>query len=148
MRAESSGHEEARRLPLPHLAAALLLITCAAGCGLKVLNRGDGGNENKPVVMGGKPCRYRDYPGTVTVKEVLAPAQQGDDELVTVEFDADSAAAAPKPVQHFSKRVSLAREQAEKMGLVAGKKYHVAASYIESGTCAPGPDLPQPEGWD
>lgn len=121
---------------LPPLKDAL-----ADGSRVGVGNTNGGGSVNQQVT--GSPCQYHEYPGTLTVGEVHTPP--GGGEVVTVKFDADSAEAAPQPAQHFSRDVTLSREQAERAGVAAGKKYRASASYITQGTCNPGPYLARPD---
>lgn len=132
----------------PFLAAVLLLPGCADGKRVNVVNTNDDGKAGiaaKNQQVTGGPCQYRDYPGAVNVKEVRASA--GGDEMVTVEFDADASGAAPQPARHFSRDMTLSREQAARMGVAAGKKYRASASYITQGTCDPGPYLARPDEW-
>ena len=115
-----------------------LLASHTAGCGVKVATNDDSQTNDRQVV--GR-CHYDDYPGTVTIKEVRAPAQVGGEEVVTVEFDPDGGESAPSPVQHFRREMSLPREKAEKRGLAVGQKFRATASYSAEGPCQPGPYL-------
>jgi hypothetical protein len=106
--------------------------------------------------VGGR-CSYKDYPGTVTVKEIVDPfsgkevSSSGDKngERLFIKFDfiADTGGNVPTKVQRISDSVQITREEKERSGVAVGKTYRTFASYIETGTCSPGPDVERFEKW-
>lgn len=131
------------------LLAGVSLLACHTfGSRVKVVNTNGGDSSNgrttgNQQVTGG-PCQYKQYPGTVTVREVHA--SPAGDEVVTVEFEPD-AGARWILTQRLIKEYQFPREKAEQKGFAVGKKFRAEARFIEHGTCSPGPYLAEPEEW-
>ncbi len=121
----------------------------ASGCSKSSI--ANNSSVNNEEVTGGN-CQYKDYEGVVTIKEIQRPsnanaAPGNSQEKLSVSYSFKAEGYAPESVRLISGKMELTQEEIDRKSIKTGKQFRTKASYIERGTCNPGPYLDDFEKW-
>lgn len=123
-----------------YLGLTILMIGIAAG----------GVSTGCPV---GGGCQYKDHQGLVTIQDIQRQSSEKSrsepaDEQLFVFYTFKAGAEAPEPVSEFSESRLFTRREVEQRGIKTGRQFRAKASYLDRGSCNPGPYLVKPEEWE
>ena len=103
-----------------------------------------GCNSNQEMAAG--DCSYKDYNGIVTIKSIETDPKSSDNLGVNYMFEAEDSNTISQ-VKRIPGTITLPKQIIEQKGIKAGKQFHTKASYIEKGSCEPGPTLDNFYNW-
>lgn len=94
----------------------------------------------------GGDCSYKDYKGIVTIKSTEPDSKSSDNLAVNYTFEAEDPAT-PAQAKRIPGTIALPKQIIDQKGIKEGKQFQAKASYIEKGSCAPGPTLDNFYNW-